>query len=208
MMERHFSISWCCRRLSVGPHMPILFPWDCVCHVILFMPAYESVQLVSRQWLLFALRQYERHIPLKWKHILLMYTHRAILRQPLDWSFFSKHTLGKRKRRRNEEGILTWEAAARWHTLIQCRCRSCGCKTRANVMGVVLLCINCRQNKKLKHAFMVKTYEARRYATKQQLKEIEYHGGNAPLCPHWRFWTQVVEAVPFLVDNRAIRRKI
>ena len=50
---------------------------------------------------------------------------------------------------------------------------------------------------------MLKVYQALSWATRQQLQTIPYHGG--AMNGHWRFWTDIVKAVPELEDSREIR---
>lgn len=190
--------------VSTRSHM---LPFDCVYAIQSFLPFRDAVTTVSRAWLTAALRRFDSYRPRSWRNRLRLYSYRSLSgASDTYWQFFCRQVLGRTKRKRNDDDQLTWKAAAdaymsdgSWH------CRACGHPTVSDVFGV-RLCITCRQNPYLKHAFMVKVYQARRVASRKQLAPIPYHGG--PMNGHWRFWTDVVAAVPDLEDSMTIRYHI
>ena len=184
-----------------------MLPFDCVYAIQSFLPFRDAVTNVSRTWLTARLQRFDSYRPHSWRNRLCLYTYRSLSgASDTYWQFFCRQVLGRTKRKRNDDDQLTWKAAAdavmsggSW------QCRACGHPTVANVFGV-RLCISCRQKRNLKHTFMVKVYQARGVASRKQLVPIPYHGG--PMNGHWRFWTDVVAAVPELEDSLDLRQSI
>jgi hypothetical protein len=176
---------------------------DCIWYIMTFMPFDECVELISRHWLKGALKQWQHFQPSKWHRKLRLYSHHIVIGSKDDyWKFFCRQIINRKKRKRNDEYQLTWKAATQTFMIDGWGCRGCGHPTTSEVFGP-RICINCRQNRFLKHTFMLKVYQALSWATRKQLEPIPYHGG--PMNGHWRFWTDIVNAVPGLEDSREIR---
>lgn len=188
--------------------MPTI-PWDCVVHIVACTPLEVAVQLVSKAWLRSALRRV-LCANTTWANRLRVFTHAALVDQEEDmfWQHFGQHVLGFIRRKRNSDYVLTWKARVRYYMMDQDRCRACGSETKALVLGRVLLCQRCRTDWRLKHSFMVKVHQVRRFVSKADLKRVPYHGGNGPFCPHWRFWSDIVDVAPCLQNERRVRRRV
>lgn len=180
-----------------------MLPLDCIRYIITFLSFDDSIQLISKTWLSDALKNWREFIPHKWPQKLYLYSHRVIMGSKEDyWAFFCHQIIGRQKRKRNDQDHLTWKAAATNYMIHGWGCRACGYPSTSNVFGT-RICIGCRQKPLLKYAFMLKVYQALSWATRQQLQTIPYHGG--AMNGHWRFWTDIVKAVPELEDSREIR---
>lgn len=183
-----------------------MLPLDCIQYIITFLPFFDSIQLVSREWLTYALKKWQRYVPLgsqKWRQKLYLYSHHIIIGSKEDyWAFFCSQVIHKRKRKRDDNDELTWKAAATNYMIHGWGCRACGWPTTSNVFGI-RICMHCRQNPILKHTFMLKVYQALSWTTRKKLQTIPYHGG--PMNGHWRFWTDIVNADPELEDSREMR---
>ena len=223
-----FEHKWIFRYKEFKQYFTMI-PWDCVLHALTFMPLDVAVQLVSKAWVRAACFQAGGGFKswgdppgshMTWAHRLRLCTHAAVvmgderMEHEMDsyWQDFGRRVLGKRRRKRNDYGVLTWRARVQAHMLEESRCRACGCRTTACVLGRVLLCQTCRADWRLKHAFMVKVHQIRPWLSEEGgrhvLRQVPYHGGNAPFCPHWRFWTDVRRVASYLDDTRSMRRRV
>jgi hypothetical protein len=186
----------------------IIIPWDCVMYIVSHMPLDVAVQLVSKEWVRSALCRV-LSAKMTWANRLRVFTHGALVGQEdMFWQMFGQDVLKLMRRKRNSEYVLTWRARVRYCMVVRDRCRACGSKTKALVLGRVLLCQRCRADWRLKHSFMAKVHQVRPFVSNADLRRVPYHGGNAPFCPHWRFWSDIVEVAPYLKNERRVRRRV
>lgn len=161
-----------------------MIPFDVIYIIISFLPwKYRSV-MVCRKWLRAALK---RRTKLSWwVPNKLLYSYMSVFGTRFSnrsWSTMA--TFFRIKRRvRNSQFRLTWQAAVRRHMTLSCQ--SCGRESRASVFGVVI-CQRCRQNVRLKYCYMISTTRAKRLGVpKRILDETRSHLVNRKRLRFWR----------------------
>lgn len=178
-----------------------MLPWDVIRIIQRFLRWRERSKMVSRQWLVDA--KLERAKLGKWRSKKLLYSYVRYLHIG-NMEAFCRERLRVRHAKLNIWTLkCTWEGAA--DEYMSKRCQACGRMTNASVLRIPI-CNKCRFNPKLKWTFMVKTYEARRFATRRQIRDLPYHVGKGGT--HLRYWTDIVKVVPGLKDSLRIRMGI
>lgn len=178
-----------------------MLPWDIIRVIQGYLPWRDRTTMVSRRWLIDL--KLELAVVGKWASKMRLYSYVRYLKIGGSLESVCRFLFGIHHRKLNVWTMrCSWQGAMQ-HYLSK-RCQACGRLTRSHVMNVPI-CGKCRFNRKLKWTFMVKTYEARRFATRRQLRDLPYHVGKG--CTHLRFWTDVAR-VAGVEDNRVIRNRI
>ena len=148
-------------------------PLDVVYHIRSFMRWRDCTRMISRDWLAGALR---RPVRLRsWRGRVRVYTYLHVFGQAyvrMSWAQWCAQC-GIWRRARNVIDRLSWKTAAEEY--MRRRCKSCGCRSQSNVMGVCI-CTRCRFDSHRKYAFMVMTREAKQMGIpKRTLDKIPHH---------------------------------
>jgi hypothetical protein len=177
--------------------MPVL-PMDIVYHIFSFLSWRRRTQMISREYLKQALQPRRRRL-CRWRSRTRIFSYMRVFGPAFvgySWGSFCR-LLDVRRRARNRHYTLTWRAAAEQY-MRSYRCVGCGCRTRADVFGVHL-CLRCRHNSRLVHAYMVMVCEAKaRGVPSRILRCVRWH---ASMRCRLRFWHEIQEAVA--ADNDA-----
>lgn len=168
--------------------LPILPLEVILVEICSFLPFRYRAMTVSRKWLSLTLRK--RPKKRKWRSKVMLYSYLKSFGPrvyPVSWHYLCVVILKVTRRTRNDHFRLTWKAAAT--NYFSKRCRGCGVESSSNVFGTVI-CMNCRQNRRKKHCYMVSVGKARAAGVpKKVLDNIPWHGSR--MGTRLRFWKDI-----------------